>query len=73
MALLLIAFVGVTTWGPGIETDKGLVFQVAAQKIVGLASVLALTFVGWDAERVSNGNRRTFRKKIENLSQVTSR
>jgi hypothetical protein len=59
IALLLIVFVGVTAWGPGIQTDEGLVFQVATQKIVVLATVLALAFVGWDAERGSNGDRRT--------------
>jgi len=53
-AFLLLAFVGVTTWGPRLETDLGLVLLVAAQKIVVLAALSTMWHVSRKAERVSN-------------------
>jgi hypothetical protein len=40
--LLLLAYVGILFFGPGLDTKIGLEFQVAAQKIIVYASVINL-------------------------------
>ena len=40
--LLLLAYVGILFFGPGLNTPNGLEFQVAAQKIIVYASVVNL-------------------------------
>jgi hypothetical protein len=40
--LLLLAYVGILFFGPGLNTPNGLEFQVAAQKIIVYASVINL-------------------------------
>jgi hypothetical protein len=40
--LLLLAYVGILFFGPGLDTKSGLEFQVAAQKIIVYASVINL-------------------------------
>jgi hypothetical protein len=68
MAVLLFAFVGVSASGPGVETDRGLVLQVAVQKIVVLAALSTLWYVSREAERVSNSGRSAPAEKHPNAA-----
>ena len=40
--LVLVAYVGILFFGPGLDTQSGLEFQVAAQKVIVYASVINL-------------------------------
>ena len=58
LTAILAAYVVVLGWGPSPRTVDGLVFQVAAQKIVALAAVSFFVYLSIEADRVV-GMRRT--------------
>ena len=52
-AVLLAAYLATIQWGPGVNTDFGLLVQATAQKVVFLAAVPSLSYISWEAERIA--------------------
>jgi len=63
--LLLLAYVGILFFGPGLNTPNGLEFQVAAQKIIVYASVVNL---GLQAVSINREIRRLSRQTDNRLA-----
>jgi hypothetical membrane protein len=58
LTAILAAYVVVLGWGPSPRTADGLVFQVAAQKIVTVAAVSFFVYLSIEADRVLGMRRR---------------
>jgi hypothetical protein len=59
--LLLLAYVGILFFGPGLDTRSGLEFQVAAQKIIVYASVINLGLQALSIRREVKSSSRELR------------
>jgi hypothetical protein len=53
MTIALTAYVGVMEWGPRIATDRGLMIQVSAQKLIAIVGFCALAYQLYEAQRVA--------------------
>jgi hypothetical protein len=53
LTAVLAVYVVVLGWGPSLTTASGLVFQVAAQKIVAVVAVSAFVYVSIEADRAA--------------------
>jgi hypothetical protein len=56
--MMLIAYVAVLSWGPALSTPRGLMFQVAAQKIVSIGAVGIFVYLSIEPDRVMAAGRR---------------
>ncbi len=52
LTLVLVWYVGVLGWGPGLGTPDGLMINVIAQKIVAILSVSIIVYLSVEADRV---------------------
>lgn len=59
--LLLVAYVGILFFGPRVDTESGLEFQVAAQKIIVYASVINLGMQAVSIRRACKQTREIIR------------
>ena len=64
LTCVLAAYVVVLQWGPRLTTDRGLMIQVVAQKIVALTAILVMVYQSYEADRIVA--RRTRRGPAEN-------
>ena len=64
LTCVLAAYVVVLQWGPRLTTDRGLMIQVVAQKIVALTAILVMVYQSYEADRIVA--RRTSRGLTDN-------
>jgi hypothetical protein len=51
LAVELLIYQGIMTWGPRVNTDRGLLVQVIAQKAIAVGACLALFLLTFDGDR----------------------
>jgi len=51
LSVLLVFYLLVITWGPGLGSERGLGIHVTGQKIVVLATLIVISYQSWLAEK----------------------
>ena len=58
-ALLLAAYIGLITVGPGFDTAEGVIIQATGQKIIVYAALIAIFIQSWGAKNLLEVRRAT--------------
>ena len=56
-AILLAAYIGLITYGPGFDTAEGVMIQATGQKIIVYAALIAVFIQSWGAKKLIAARR----------------